>query len=450
MQRGFTMVAVLMAAVLSAGVRDQSEIGESPIRRIVNLLQKMQQEVNDEAKRDEELTEKFVCYCETNDGELSSSTEALRNKIPEIEASIEEAVSLKAQLDQELVKHKADREAAKESIAASTKQREKEAEAFAAESTELNGNINSCKAAISALTKGLGGSFLQTPAASKLRDLVLSRNGLDRYSRDTLTEFLSTSAQTTYTPVSNEIIGILSQLQEDMEKELDAITKTENQAITEHEGLVSAKEKEIAAATEAIESKTQRSGEVAVEIVSLKNDLEDTKEELGADEVFLMELKKSCSTKAKEYDERKTLRAQELVAISETIKILNDDDALDLFKKTLPSPSLLQFAQRDRDLRNQALAALKKLKKTPELNFIALALHGKKAGFGKVIEMIDKLVTTLGKEQTDDDKHKDWCTQEFDTADDDEKDAKRPSLAWRRRSRSPSRRLPRSSTSWRR
>ena len=52
-----------------------------------------------------------------------------------------------------------------------------------------------------------------------------------------------------------------------------------------------------------------------------------------------MELKKSCATKAKEFEERQANRAQELVAISETIKILNDDDALDLFKKTLPSPS---------------------------------------------------------------------------------------------------------------
>ena len=60
----------------------------------------------------------------------------------------------------------------------------------------------------------------------------------------------------------------------------------------------------------------------------------------------------------------------------------------------------------------QALAALKKLKKTPELNFISMALHGKKQGFEKVIKLIDNLVATLGKEQVDDDKHKDWCAAE--------------------------------------
>merc|ERR1719335_751904 len=211
-----------------------------------------------------------------------------------------------------------------------------------------------------------------------------------RYARDTLTEFLSTTQAQQYVPVSQEIIGILSQLQEDMEGELDSITKVENDAITQYEGLVSAKEKEIAAATAAIESKTERAGQTAVEIVNLKNDLEDTKEELGADEVFLMELKKSCSSKASEYDERVKARSLELVAIAETIKILNDDDALDLFKKTLPSPSLLQMSRRAGDVRKEALALVQKLKrdaKEPELSLITMALQGKKAGFAKVIKL---------------------------------------------------------------
>ena len=45
--------------------------------------------------------------------------------------------------------------------------------------------------------------------------------------------------------------------------------------------------------------KTERAGETAVQVVSLKNDLEDTKDSLGADERFLMELKKDCSTKSR-------------------------------------------------------------------------------------------------------------------------------------------------------
>jgi len=406
----------------------ENELTQNPIRRIVGLLQKMQTEVGEEAKRDEELNEKMACYCTTNDGELSKSTEDLRNKLPQIEASINQAVSLKAQLDQELIEHKATRENAKAAITSASAQREKEAAAFAEESTELKSNIASCNAASDALSKGLQGSFLQTQNAGVLRNLVINSVTLDRYSRQALTDFLSLSTQAHYTPVSQEIIGIVSQLQEDMEKELSAITATENDGITSFEGLVSAKEKEIQAATAAIESKTERAGTTAVEIVSLKNDLEDTKDQLGADEVFLMELKKDCGSKGSEYDERKALRAQELVALSETIKILSDDDALDLFKKTLDSPSLLQTVSRDADLRAQALAIMKKGKgkySAPAFNFITLALHGKKQGFEKVITMIDNLVVTLKKEQVDDDKHKDWCGAEFDSSEDQAKDLTR-------------------------
>merc|ERR1719271_1557259 len=215
-----------------------------------------------------------------------------------------------------------------------------------------------------------------------------------------------------------------------MEATLSDITKVENEAIAEFEGLVAAKEKEIAAATAAIESKTERAGEVAVEIVSLKNDLEDTKEELGADEVFLMELKKTCATKAKEYEERVSMRAQELVAISETIKILNDDDALDLFKKTLPSPAFLQLTRSEQELRGAAVQALRKAKTSgagvnPKFTLIALAIEGKKVGFEKVVKMIDEMVVTLKTEQTDDDAKKDWCTTEFDSSEDTHKDTKR-------------------------
>merc|ERR1719253_369846 len=115
---------------------------------------------------------------------------------------------------------------------------------------------------------------------------------------------------------------------------------------------------------------------------------------------FLMELKKNCASEGTAYEERKALRSQELVAVSETIKVLNDDDALDLFKKTMPSPALLQVTRSNKNLRADALAALGK-HTSPELSFVAMALQGKKVGFEKVVKMIDTMVSTLGAEQTD-------------------------------------------------
>merc|ERR1719253_2488618 len=138
------------------------------------------------------------------------------------------------------------------------------------------------------------------------------------------------------------------------------MTSEEQAAISEFNALVAAKQKEIGANTEAVEEKTARNGEVAVKIVNLKNDLSDAQDALSEDQTFYAELKKGCANAESEYQERKKMRAQEGVAISETIKILNDDDALDLFKKTVPSfaqqgTSLLQMTS-ESELRDAALS----------------------------------------------------------------------------------------------
>merc|ERR1719316_1544547 len=61
----------------------------------------------------------------------------------------------------------------------------------------------------------------------------------------------------------------------------------------------------------------------------------------------------------------------------------------------------------------------------PQLDFIALALRGRKIGFEKVIKMIDEMVATLKTEQADDDNKKEYCAKEFDLSDDKKKTLER-------------------------
>merc|ERR1719281_2345480 len=131
-----------------------------------------------------------------------------------------------------------------------------------------------------------------------------------------------------------------------------------------------------------IEDKLTRVAELGVEIATMKNDLTDTEEALIEDKKFLADLEKNCATKEKEWQEICQNRQLELLALADTIKILNDDDALELFKKTLPSASLLQVQVSAAQTRQRALSALQALsvqdRRRPELDFIALCLRGKK------------------------------------------------------------------------
>merc|ERR1719492_440237 len=187
--------------------------------------------------------------------------------------------------------------------------------------------------------------------------------------------------------------------------------KAEEEAINTYEELMAAKKKEVDALSAEIETKLKRSGNLGVQIAQMKNDLGDTEEALAADKEFLANMEKNCETKKKEWDVIVKTRAEELAALADTIKILNDDDALELFKKTLPSASsLMQLQVSASATKRRALTLLKQfMREQPShehVAFIALALEGKKIGFDKVIKMIDDMVITLKIEQEDDEAKK--------------------------------------------
>merc|ERR1719160_1407628 len=215
-----------------------------------------------------------------------------------------------------------------------------------------------------------------------------------------------------------------------MNKDLAEATAGENSAIKAYQELMAAKEKEVQALTQAIEEKMVRLGDLQVSIVEMKEDLDDTGKALLEDKKFLADLDKNCAAKTKEHEENTKLRSEELLALADTIKILNDDDALELFKKTLPgSASFVQLQVSEANQRQQALAVIREARSVkgshPELNFLVLALQGKKVNFSKVIKMIDNMVATLKTEQQDDNDKREYCNMQFDLADDKKKGLER-------------------------
>merc|ERR1719310_914086 len=145
-----------------------------------------------------------------------------------------------------------------------------------------------------------------------------------------------------------------------MEADLAAATEAEDGAIKSFDSMVAAKNKEIEAATVAIEAKSIRLGETDVSIAEMKGDLGDTVDTLKDDKAFLADLDKNCATAQEKYDAIVKERSEEALALADTIKILNDDDSLELFKKTLPSASSLMQVQVSRAAeQSRALALLK-------------------------------------------------------------------------------------------
>jgi len=400
------------------GASSITALNANPIRKVVTMLQMMQNKIGAEAKKEEDLFEKFMCYCQTGIGDLKTAIDAAGVKIPQVESALKEGAAELAQLKADTAGAQATRTECKEAIGAATSLREKEAATYAKVSADYNANIAAMSKAIAAIEKGAGG-FLQTTSASVVKKLSISMD-LSSADRDQIVSFLSNSQGSEYAPASGQITGILKQMLETMEADLADATKAEEGSIANFDALVAAKEAEIAAATKAVEDKLTRAGNLGVEISTMKEDLDDTSKSMLEDKKFLAELEKGCATKQAEWDARCKVRTEELLALADTIKMLNDDDALELFKKTLPGASaFLQVQVSDKEVRSKAASALKTGSPDFRLDLISLAIKGKKVSMTKFIKMVDDMVVLLGKEQGDDEAKKEMCEKELDKSEDD-------------------------------
>jgi len=408
---------ILAAFALVACVDAETTLA-NPIRKVVGMLQDMQKTVESEGEKEKELFEKFMCYCNNGAGSLDATIQTAAAAIDSLTGRIATEKAQKSQFSQEVTQHKTDRTEAEKTIKESTAMRGKEANEFAATSGELKANLEAMTGALAALRKGLGASLLQSKAGQTLRSIIEHSPAVSESERSTLVSFLENGESTGETGSTDQIIGIVDQMKDEMAADLKETTSSEEEAKTSFATLMGTKETEIAAAGKAIESKTGRVGELAVSAVQAEADLKDTQEAMEEDEKFKANLAAQCATKSKEWDERQKLRAQEVEAISETIEMLNGDDALELFKKTLPSAAaFLQVAVTTRSQERRASSLLRSLmvrdsKHKVNLHMMLVALKSG-GGFDKVVQMIDNMIAEIAKEQAEDDTKRDWCTDEI-------------------------------------
>merc|ERR1711933_228114 len=219
-----------------------------------------------------------------------------------------------------------------------------------------------------------------------------------------------------YAPQSGEIFGILKQMLETFEKDLAESQKEEMANQKAYEDVKKAKEDEIAAGQAQIDKKTEQLADTDEKNAQAKEDIEDTKKSLAADEEFLMMLKEKCSMTDAEWEERQKTRQLEMEAVSKALAVLSGDDAHDLFTKTF-NPSFLQkensMHSERRSQASKLLAAAAHRLQNPRL--ATLAVRVRLDAFTRVKKAIDDMVAQLLKEKEDEIKHKDFCVEEFNT-----------------------------------
>merc|ERR1719281_392213 len=134
-------VALLVAQpVLAMEVTVKSQLTFSteeaknrPVAKVIKLLQDMLAQMEKEAEEDQEVYDKFVCWCETNDKEKTKSIADAEAHIESLTAKIEELTALSAQLQTELKNLEKETAENQEALEKATAMRTKQLAEFQAE-----------------------------------------------------------------------------------------------------------------------------------------------------------------------------------------------------------------------------------------------------------------------------------------------------------------------------
>jgi len=419
------LVALASASLLTSDAA-QMDLKERPVSKVIKLLKDMKATLEKEKAEDEELFEKMTCWCETNEKEKNAAVEVANKQIDGLVSDIEKHSGMSAQLQAEIAQLEKEVAENTKALDTATAVREKEQEEFQSNEKDLVNSLAALKNAILVLSKHHS-AFLQGAVSSEVRkavQAVLDKPAVMSSHKKKLAGLLQgkqpgRTNSGSYTPQSSQIFGLLNQMKDEFESNLSQMEKDEAQAQVDFAQLKTAKMAEIAAGKAKLKEKTFGLADSDDFLATAKEDLGMTREALASDVTFIQELRLRCQQSDKDWELRSKTRAEEIAAVADVIAMLSDDDAFDLFGKTVDKPDVfvqLRSSNRAETARRaRVVGALTALaNKSGSYQVLALAAEAQLDAFEKVKKMIDEMVTVLKKDQEDEVKHRDFCVAEFD------------------------------------
>lgn len=403
--------------------------------KVVRLLQDMQHQLESELADDKAVHEQLDCWCKTNDREKTQAIEEGEQRESQLKAFLAEAEAKMAEMTSK--RNAALKEVDRDFDALQQAQalRRKEQTENHKEEVDLVEAIKACDQAITVLKEynpnaadlaqvrtvahrlqqaqvlELGKRSATASQLAALRAFLSQGQGA--------TSFLAIPGFQSYGSQSGQIYGVLEQMKEDFEKDLkDNLAKEKANAEAFAE-LKAAKEEEIAAGRALVQQLDGEIADLRAKHAEAFKELEDVQAQLELDRTFLANLKKKCAESDAEFEQRVVDRQTEIVAVADTIQILNTDESFDNFASTV-NTALLQTGSRSKESQEQRLK-LQKVAKVLEgaaarlgvPALAALAVKTKLDAFGRVKADIEKMVIELQKQQQDEIAHRDWCIKSF-------------------------------------
>jgi len=157
----------------------EAKAKESPVKRVVNLLTKMKEDLEAEAKEEAEMYDKMVCWCQTNEKEKTKAVADAEAVDIELSSEIEARAARFGELGTNIAQLKKEIQANSETLDRAVAIRQGEAAKFRETETDMVTSITNLKNAVQVLSKHQSFVQLDSSILSGLR--VLLRDTALRY-----------------------------------------------------------------------------------------------------------------------------------------------------------------------------------------------------------------------------------------------------------------------------
>jgi len=367
----------------------------------------------------------FKQFCDDTGVEKKRAISEAEETISVLTADIEKYTAHAAKLTKEIAAHDEDISVWNGDKAAATTVREMEETDYTATHKDYSESIDALGRAIAVLKKQAHDRPQALLEVASLRDLHL----IPEDAKGAITAFLDSDQPvgapeaSGYEFQSHGVIEMLEQLLDKFTAERTKLEKEEMNSKQAFEMLIQDLTAQVNQATSERNSKSQTKAKKLEAKATAEGDLEDTTNTMNADKKYLSDLVATCEEKSGAFEQRQTLRAEEIEAINKAMEIIQSGAVSGAADKHLPAlaqvqSALVQMRAETKESSTQARLVQFLQSRAKQLDsrvLSALAVRADADPFVKVRKMIKDLIVRLMEEANEESDHKAWCDTELGT-----------------------------------
>jgi len=314
----------------AAAAAGASQSKMAAVDKVVSMLEDLQLQVLAEGEAEAATYNKFACFCKTTQKDKSSAIKSGKSEKTSLEEDIKKFSKQRDNLDTKIGKLQDEIAKAEKAMEKATKKSDKALAVYTTNEADLASALQSLNDAIKVLKGSKSPSLVQLQAISQTvqqASLMADALGLGGASvQKAVTFFLQQGdvpvEMEDYKFHSGGIIDTLEKLLGDFRKEKQNIDADEVSRVSEHTIFIQDRTDFVKAKTLAMEQAKQARTQKIEDIGTASQELTTTSAQLLDDMEYLDELNTICSDKAKTWDQRTKLRANELTAITQATGIV--------------------------------------------------------------------------------------------------------------------------------